>query len=64
MVESRKTKAELEQKIASVRALVNKKKALMDRSVGVRHQIAKVESKALQRVLEQLIEQLQSADDS
>jgi hypothetical protein len=52
MVESRKTEAELEQEIASLRARVNEKKALMDRSGGVRRMIAKVESKALQRVLE------------
>ena len=50
MVESRKTKAELERKIAFVRARVNIRKVLMDRSGGVRRHMAKVESKALQRV--------------
>jgi hypothetical protein len=64
MVESRKTKAKLEQEIASLRARVNEKKALMDRSGGARRMLANVESKALQRVLERLIEQLDSAHDS
>lgn len=69
MVESRKTKAELERKIAFVRARVNERKALMDCSGRspeevVRSRIAKIEAKALQKVLEQLMEQLHSVDDS
>jgi hypothetical protein len=60
VVESRKTKAELEQEIAFLRARVNEKEAVMYRSVGVRRSIAKVESKALQKLLERLIEQLHS----
>jgi uncharacterized coiled-coil protein SlyX len=64
VVESRKTKAELEQEIASLSARVNEKEAVMDRSVGLRRSIAKVESKALRKLLERLIEQLHSAHDS
>jgi hypothetical protein len=61
VVESRRTEAELEQEIASLRARVNEKEAVMDRSVGVRRRIAKIESKALRKILELLIEQLDSA---
>jgi hypothetical protein len=63
-VEPRKTKAELEKEIASLRARVSEKKALMDRSVGVRRRIAQIESKALRGLLKRLIEQLRTADDS
>jgi hypothetical protein len=61
VAESRKTKSELERHIASLRARVNEKEALMDRSVGPRRHIAKVESKALRKVLELLMEELHSA---
>jgi hypothetical protein len=47
-VEPRQTKAELGQEIASLRARVNEKKVLMDRSVGVRRRIAQIESGPIQ----------------
>jgi len=64
MAESRKTKAELEREIIFLRARVNEKKALIDRSARVRCRIAKIEAKALQRLLERLTEQFHSAPDN
>ena len=63
MAESRKTKAELEREIIFLRARVNEKKALINGSAGVQCRIAKIEAKALQRLLERLTEQFHSAPD-
>lgn len=57
MAESRKTKAEFEREIATLKTRIKHKQALIDRSTGAKQRIAKIESKALEIVLEKLIEQ-------
>jgi len=64
VAESRKTKADLEREIATRRACIREKEALMNRSGGVRQRIANIESRALQRLVEELIEQSRFAPDN
>jgi hypothetical protein len=64
VAESRKTKADFEREIATLRARIKEKEALMNRSGGVRQRIANIESRALQRLVKELIEQSRFAPDN
>jgi hypothetical protein len=64
VAEFRNTKADFEREIATLRARIKEKEALINRSGGDRQRIASVESRAVQRLVEELIEQSRFAPDN